>query len=210
MRTTKVVPGLFLALLALLGTGPALSQLAGTPQAYEARIPVADESDAARGPALREALSAVVARISGETAPMQAGSLLNQASALVQRFGYGKEPDDSLVLIAAFDGPALERRLKALGLPVWGVFAADVEDVQMQVSGIRSGADYLQLMGLLQSLPNVREVQAVRAAGDLLELRLRAEGGAGRLSGALMNNGRLARDSTGVAELSYRLTGSAP
>jgi hypothetical protein len=206
MRTTKVVFGLILALLG----GLAQAQLAGTPQTYEARIPVADESDAARGPALREALSAVIARISGDSAPMQAGSLLDQASALVQRFGYQKEPDNSLVLVAAFDGNALERRLKAMGLPVWGVFAANVEDVQMQVSGIRSGADYLQLMSMIQGLPSVRSVQAVRASGDLLELRIRAEGGAGRLSGALMSVGRLQRDSAGQAELSYRMAGSAP
>ncbi len=211
MRPTILLTGLLISLLTgLLISAPVQAQLAGTAQAYEARVPVADESDAARGPALREALSAVVARISGDGAPMQAGSLLDQASALVQRFGYQKEPDNSLVLVAAFDGNSLERRLKAMGLPVWGVFAANVEDVQMQVSDIRSSADYLQLMATIRGLPNVREVQAVRASGDVLELRIRAEGGAGRLSGALMSNGRLARDTAGVAELSYRLIGSAP
>ncbi|HEY1075414.1 MAG TPA: DUF2066 domain-containing protein [Fontimonas sp.] len=215
MRTTKValVPllGSILALLgAALAGSPAQAQLAGTAQAYEARIPVADESDAARGPALRLALSEVVARVSGPAAPMQASSLLDQASALVQRFGYQKEVDNSLVLVAAFDGTAVERRLKAMGLPVWGVYAASVEEVQMQVSGIRSGADYLQLMTTLQGLPNVRGVDAVRAAGDLVELRVRAEGGAGRLSGALMSNGRLVRDTAAGAELAYRLIGGAP
>lgn len=215
MRTTKVALGPVLGpilalLLALFGNSPALAQLAGTAQAYEARIPVADESDAARGPALRLALSEVVARISGGSAPMQASSLLDQASALVQRFGYQKEIDNTLVLVAAFDGTAVERRLKALGLPVWGVYAANVEEVQMQVSGIRSGADYLQLMSTVQGLPNVRGVDAIRASGDLVELRVRSEGGAGRLSGALMSNGRLVRDNAAGAELAYRLIGGAP
>lgn len=211
MRSLSLSIGLVLSLLAgLSASGIAFAQLAGTPQAYEARIPVADESEPARGPALREALATVVARISGDAARMQASGLIDQAAALVQRYGYQKEPDNSLVLIAAFDGPSLERRLKAMNLPVWGVYAASVEDVQLQVSGIRSGADYLWLMSLLQGLPNVRDVQALRASGDLLDLRVRAEGGAGRLSGALMTNGRLQRDNAATAELSYRMVGGAP
>lgn len=215
MRTTKVALGPVLApilvlLLALLVSAPALAQLAGTAQAYEARIPVADQSDAARVPALRQALSEVVTRVSGSTATVQASSLIDQASALVQRFGYQKEIDNTLVLVAAFDGPAVERRLKALGLPVWGIYAANVEEVQMQVSGIRSGADYLQLMTTVQGLPNVRGVDAVRASADLVELRVRSEGGAGRLAGALMSNGRLVRDNVAGAELAYRLIGGAP
>lgn len=192
-------------LLSLIWPGIALAQTPTAMQAYEARVPVADQSAPVRENALREALRSVVARVSGDTALYQAATLIDQAPQLVQRYGYEREPDGSLALVAGFDGRAVDNRLKALGLPVWGVYAAEVEEVQLQVSGIHSAEGYVQVMSTLRGLPGVRDIKAVRAAGDQLELRVRAEGGAGRLSGALMAAGTLIQDPAGSAELSYRL-----
>lgn len=198
------MPALIL-LLSLLWAGAALAQAPAAVQAYEARVPVADQSAPVRESALREALRSVVARVSGDTALYQAAGLIDQAPQLVQRYGYEREPDGSLALVAGFDGRAVDSRLKALGLPVWGVYAAEVEEVQVQVSGIHGAEGYVQVMSTLRGLPGVRDIKTVRASGDQLELRVRAEGGAGRLSGALLAAGTLVQDPSGAAELSYRL-----
>jgi hypothetical protein len=167
-------------------------------------VPVADQSAAARDPALREALLQVVTRISGEAAAYSAQALLDEAPRLVQHYGYRRDADNLLQLVAGFDGRAVEQRLKAQGLPVWGVYAAEAEDVLMQISGLDGSGAYVQLLALLRGLPGVQEVRPQRASGDVLELRVRAEGGAGRLGGALMSAYMLTPDPQGRAQLSYR------
>ncbi|MFP5307607.1 MAG: DUF2066 domain-containing protein [Gammaproteobacteria bacterium] len=194
-----------LLVFCLLWPALAGAQTPATAQAYEARVPVADQSAPERETAVREALRQVVTRVSGEDAIYQAASLIEEAPQLMQRYGYERDPDGSLHLVAGFDNRAVDARLKALGLPVWGVYAADVEDVQMEVSGIDSAAAYVRLLSSLQALPSVRGVKPLRAAGDRLELRVRSEGGAGRLSGALLAAGFLVSDPAGRAELSYRM-----
>lgn len=196
----------WILLIGLVWTVLAAAQMPSAMQAYEARVPVANQSPAERDRALREALREVVARITGDAIPgEQAQSVIDQAARLVQRYGYAREPDGSLVLIAGFDGRAVEARLKALGLPVWGVYAAAIEDVQMQIAGITDAAAYARALEALRSVPAVRSVQAVRANGDRLELHLRVEGGASRLVGALSATATFVQDPSGTSELSYRL-----
>lgn len=192
-------------MICLVWAAVAAAQAPATAQAYEARVPVPDQSAPVRENALREALRSVVVRISGDAAAYQAQSVVDQAQQLVQRYGYQREADGSLALVAGFDGRAVEARLKALGLPVWGVYAAEVEDVQMQVAGIGGAEAYVRTLEALRGLPGVRGIKVVRASGDRLELRVRAEGGAGRLSGALLAAGTFVQDPSGTAELSYRL-----
>ncbi len=198
-----------LALLLPLWAGPGTAQPSTALQAYEARVPVADQSPAVRESALQQGLRTVVVRVSGENAVYEAQSLIAQAPQLVQRYGYEREVDGSLVLVAGFDSRAVDSRLKSLGLPVWGVYAAAVEEVQMRISGIRSAAGYAEVMATLRGLPGVRSIRPIRASVDTLDLRVQAEGGAGRLSGALLAAQTLVRDPDGPAELSYRLAGSA-
>ncbi len=204
------MPALILAFF-LLWPIAAAAQLPETLQPYEASVAVADQSAAARDPALREALRQVVARISGEAAAHATEGLLVDAPRLVQHFGYRRDAENGLQLVAGFDGRAVEQRLKALRLPVWGVYAADAEDVLMQISGIDSAGAYVQVLALLRGLPGVQDAWPQRANGDVLELRVRAEGGAGRLSGALMSAYMLTPDTQGRAQMSYRyLPSSAP
>lgn len=191
-------------LIFLLWSGLGLAQVPTAVQPYEARVPVADQSPALRDAALREALRTVINRVSGEGAEFTAADLLGRARQLVQRYGYEREPDGSLVLVAGFDGRALESRLKALGLPVWGVHAAQVEDVSLRIAGLDSAQSYAQIVGAVRALPGVRAVQPFMAENDRLDLRVRAEGGAGRLSGALLTTGLLTRDSAEAGMLSYR------
>ena len=93
---------------------------------HEAEMPVADQSTAARAPALREALGAVLVRMSGDrgvAALPETADLLTRADAYVQQFSYrpaAPETGAPWVLHVRFDGAALEHALRARGLPFWG------------------------------------------------------------------------------------------
>lgn len=93
---------------------------------YEAEVPVADQSVAARGPALRAALEEVLVRVSGDrgvAGQPATAALLSQPDAFVQQFGYQPAPPGSDVpwqLRVRFDGAGLERALRERGLPYWG------------------------------------------------------------------------------------------
>lgn len=197
-------------LLLLLAAPLALAQTAPPPEVplepYTARVTVPDQSNAARDRGLRDALGQVVARISGEDALPRAATVIERAGQLVQRYGYETLPGQPPLLVASFDVAAVERQLRALDLPVFGVTAAAVEDVRLDVGNVRSAADYARTLKLLRGLPGVRSVGVIAAAQDRLQLRLRAEGGAGRISGALFASGGLVPDRAGAgAELAYRL-----
>lgn len=202
----RLISLLLLLGLAPLATAQTLPADPPPPDPYTAQVTVPDPSGAARDRGLREALGQVVARVGGETAPARAASLIERAPQLVQRYGYETLPGQPPQLVASFDGAAVEKQLRALGIPVWGVSAAAVEDLRLDLSNVRSAADYARALKLLRSLPGVRQVGVIAAVQDRLQLRLRAEGGAARLSGALYANGQL-QPETPVAgvELAYRL-----
>lgn len=122
----------FLNLLVVLG----LCAWVGLVQAqdlYAAEVKVQDDSAAQRNVGLTAALREVMVRLSGSTqvaGSPGAGDLLRQAASLVQQYRYrleelpaaeGQEtPDSQRYLWAKFDKAALDRRLRAAGIPVWG------------------------------------------------------------------------------------------
>ncbi|WP_169577511.1 DUF2066 domain-containing protein [Sinimarinibacterium sp. CAU 1509] len=206
MRTLFLLIGLCVTGIAL-----AQSQAPGTGNPYEARVPVTDQSAGTRDAALREALATIVNRVGGDGAATQAGSLIAQAPQLVQRYGYDKDETGATVLVAAFDPRTVDSRVKGLGLPVWGVYAAEVEDIQLMIRGVSDRSSYLKVMALLRGLPSVRRVDVISAKADGLALSVRSEGGASRLNGALLTSGTLTQDySTGTSELVYRVLATAP
>ncbi len=206
MRTLFLLIGLCMTGIAL-----AQAQAPGTDNPYEARVPVTDQSAGTRDSALREALATVVNRVGGDSAAIQAASLIAQAPQLVQRYGYDKDETGATVLVAAFDPRTVDTRIKGLGLPVWGVYAAEVEDIQLMIRGVSDRSAYLKVMTLLRGLPSVRRVDVVTAKTDGLVLSVRAEGGASRLNGALLTSGGLTQDyATGTSELVYRVIATTP
>lgn len=168
---------------------------------YEGRVPVSDASAASRDPALRAALAQVLQRVAGpETGGID--DLVARASQLVQRYGYETDPETrQLQLVAAFDARAVDAQLRALS----GAPAVPEEDVRMTVSGIDDARDYAHVIQLLKGLPGVSRVQVALASGSRLDLRLRAQGGAGRISGALLASGLTPEAPPAGAELAYRL-----
>ncbi len=177
---------------------------------YQGQVPVADQTPASRDGALADALRQVIGRVSGAANVDAATPLIAEAAQLVQRYGYTRDANGGLMLQAAFDSHAIDNRLRALGLPVWGVYAADVEELRLVINGVDGADAYIRVMSELQHLPGVESVSAIRAQGQQLSLRVRAEGGAGRLSGALMAGGRFWPDNSvtpgsAPGELVYRL-----
>ncbi len=202
----------FLASAALASVGAATAQLPAAPtestlNPYEARVAVPDQSAPARDRALQEALAQVVDRVSGDGAARAANTLIARAPHLVQRYAYEVDPATrQLQLVASFDARSIESQLRGSGLAVWGVNAAPIEEVRVSISGISSAQDYARVVTRLRSLPGVRQLQVASAQAGVLDLRLRAEGGAQRLSGALYASGGLIPDTPAVgAELGYRL-----
>lgn len=92
---------------------------------FTAETEVADESLETRNKALAQMLGEVLVRVSGNTgiaAQPAARTVLDAAPSLAQRYRYRSEdgPDGLLrYLSARFDQAAVERMMRAQGLPVW-------------------------------------------------------------------------------------------
>lgn len=89
---------------------------------HEAAVPVRSQNPDARGPALQDALRAVLVRVTGtRVLPVAAQDLLPRASSFVQGYGYETVgPTRELRLRAQFDARAIEGALRAAGVTVWG------------------------------------------------------------------------------------------
>jgi uncharacterized protein len=110
-----------LALAAALLAASAPAPAATVRNLFEAGVPVADQSPGSREAALRQALEAVLVRVTGTRAlPPEALGLLPRAAALVQGYGYEAGSGKDLLLRAQFDARAVEAALRRQGLPVWG------------------------------------------------------------------------------------------
>lgn len=190
-----------LILLALLLVPP----LSAQQEAYQASVPVMSQAPEDRDEAMRRALATVLVRVSGDPSAAAADAILARATQLVQRYAYERDAERQLRLMAAFDPQAVENALKREGLPVWGVYAGEIEEVALSVAGLRSAGDYARVIGALRALPSVNQLQVLEARNDTLYLRLRSEGGAARLSGAISIGGVLSRTSEPSGQLSYVL-----
>ncbi len=86
---------------------------------YSAEVPVVDRSEENRELAYRDCLAAVLVKVTGDrtaAGSSEALDLLDLAPVLLQQYRYTAED----TLWAAFDGAAVERAVRAAGLPVWG------------------------------------------------------------------------------------------
>jgi len=112
----RVVFSVLLLLLAVPLVGMAQDGALGDLYAAEVPLQVRDQRavDAAFGEALERVLLRVTGRRDVAEDP-QTAALRDQARALVEQWSYTRQG-----LWARFDAIALERELRALGLPVWG------------------------------------------------------------------------------------------
>lgn len=142
MYCKKTLVITFVVLFSLAGL-PGAAQAADS-GIYEASVPVADQSDAARDEALRNALAVVLVRVTGDplvAASPAAADLLDNAAHYAGSYHYERlvptiaasqaltdeqgqpplaSPEPVLYLSARFDAAALERAIRQAGLPYWG------------------------------------------------------------------------------------------
>ncbi|HEX6929512.1 MAG TPA: DUF2066 domain-containing protein, partial [Gammaproteobacteria bacterium] len=97
---------------------------------FAANVPVSDQSAETRSTALRDAMAQVLVKITGSRSVLETvegRDLIESASRFLQQYRYESirpVPVDPvaprLALYAEFDGSALERRLRAAGIALWG------------------------------------------------------------------------------------------
>lgn len=89
---------------------------------YDATVPVADQSPRLREQGLRQALETVMIRASGlrDFSSSTGAPLLERTNTFLQGYGY-ESGAGGLQLKARFDPRAVDRSLRELGLPVWGI-----------------------------------------------------------------------------------------
>lgn len=102
------------------------------PGLYEARVPVADQSSAARAAALQQAFAAVLVKVTGaRSVPPALTTALGDASHYVQQYRYEQAPTDpnaqlsspqspALLLWAQFDPRVVNGAITAAHAPLWG------------------------------------------------------------------------------------------
>jgi hypothetical protein len=188
-----------LFLIALL-----LSPLAGAQSPvldYTARIPIESDTAETRQLALRAALAEVLLRVSGAPANPR---LLDQAQEWVLHFGVDRD-EVGLGLRAGFDGRAIDRALRAEGLPVWGAFEGDLMSLPVILAGLQRPEQLGELLRRLGSHPQIRSVGTTRLEADRLELRIATAAGAFAVDEALRGFARAESPDPASGALRYRL-----
>jgi hypothetical protein len=199
---------IFLALLGAILLGIAtFSAQAQTADDYVASAVVPDQSPASRDKGLRDALSIVLGRVGGAQATgAKVTPLLAKPDALVQQFDFGNNDKAEMLIIVTFNQPAVDAALKAQGLAVWGVNTSPVDDVAVSISGITTPRGYARVLSYLRTQPGMKNVSVTVFAENTMHLRIRNEGGAARLTGALSIGNVLKRlDNGETRELAYAL-----
>ncbi|MGA7800178.1 MAG: DUF2066 domain-containing protein, partial [Gammaproteobacteria bacterium] len=97
---------------------------------FQAEVPVSDQGVGERAGAVRDALTEVLVRLTGERDVAQqpvAADLLKDSDRFVQQYRYRREPPpdagaqaSALWLWVRFDARGIERAVRRAGLPLWG------------------------------------------------------------------------------------------
>ena len=186
---TFKLPPFLLWFLVAAALNPCFSPAsAQAPEDYTVSVSVADQSDAAREPALRNAVREIVERVSGSSLSTnpKALPLLGRANALVKQYSYAHGDKDKTQLVVVFEPSAVDAELRNLGLTVWGTAADTVIEISFKVSGVRSPQAYAKIISSLRAQPGVRGL-SVRELGDnVLLLQARVEGSIDKLATALV------------------------
>jgi hypothetical protein len=154
---------------------------AAAPAGYTGEAPVASQSDEDRAEALKAALASVVVARTGDAAlPARpdVAKALAQAERYVLQYQYRRgsaEDGGRMVLVAQFDGAAVDRLLQRFGAGPGAEQAAAPEtptEATVWIGGIRNADDYARVIGYLGRNNFVRGAQPMRARGDGLLVRL--------------------------------------
>lgn len=181
--------GMLLVAAAHAQTAPGPAERGAATDPYTASVPVAAQDPALRDAALREALGIVLMRVSGNAGGSVIETLSAAAPQLVQTYGYQRDAQGALSMLAGFDRQAVNARLRAAGLPVWGAYAGSAERFPLTLTGLRNSAHYLSTLQRIEAIGGVRAVTVIAAQGDTLQLSVEAEGGREHFRAAVANAG---------------------
>lgn len=160
---------------------------AQAPEDYTVSVNVADQSNAAREPALRNAVREIVERVSGSSMAgnARAAPLLGRAASLVKQYSYTTGDKDETQLVVTFDPSALDTELRNLGLPVWGATPGADSEINLRIGGVRTPQAYARALSTLRAQAGVKNLN-VRAVGDgALHLQAHVAGNVEKLAVAL-------------------------
>lgn len=170
---TRLMAMLVAALL-LLGGAPAALAADNT---YRGSAQVTSQSGDELADGLRRALSATVVRLTGGRDLLARGDVagaLAQAPQFVLQYHY--EPSAAgYTLVAFFDRNAVDNMLAELGagsLAGTETVSGPPSEALVQVIGIDSAIDYARMLGQLEKLELVRNVQPEQVNEDRVTLRL--------------------------------------
>jgi len=151
---------------------------------YEVRVPLAEDTNEARGAALAIGLQQVLVRVSGAS-PQAFGSLPN-ATTLAEHFGAQRDPaTGALFLSARFYPASINDLVRQLGYPVFGVSAGPVEAVTMTIDHVFNVGDFARVQRYLAQIPGVSGIALRSAAPEQLVYDIQIEGGEKSLESAV-------------------------
>ncbi len=90
---------------------------------HEATVPIADRTPAAKEAAVKQALSAVLIRLSGDAGSLDqpaTQAILAKSNQYLQQYQYEDGTEGGLYFRAGFDAAALEAALEQRGVTLWG------------------------------------------------------------------------------------------
>ena len=193
--------GLFCALVVMLLM--LVPIVAAAPATYSGEAPVSSQSEAERAEALKNALAAVVMRISGDSgvlARSDVASAVGDAARYVLQYQYrrdiatdaGGQPQVRLTLVAEFDAVAVDRMLNKLQLSDTPI-ALDLAPTEhrLWISGVHSAVDYARALGFLTRHSLVRNAQTTAARADGMLVKVSVVGGLENLLAMVGREGTL-------------------
>ena len=161
---------------------------AQAPEDYTVSVSVADQSDAAREPALRNAVREIVERVTGS--PMASNPktlpLLGRATALVKQYSYATGDKDKARLVVVFDQLTLDTELRNLGLTVWGAAADTVSEITLKIGGVHTPQAYAKTLSALRAQPGVHGLSVSELSDNVLHLQARVEGSIEKFATAIV------------------------
>lgn len=187
MRAFSVAAAPRLGAILLLGLLFFAATASAAPSTYTGEAPVASQSEAERGEALKTALAEVVIRLSGDPGALARADVaraVGDAAKIALQYQYRRDAGSTgLVLVAEFDSAAVDRLLAQFGLGS-GTSAIAIDTTPSEgrvwISGIHSSTDYARVLDYLSRQAMLRQAQPVEAHGDGMLVHLQIAGSLSR------------------------------
>ncbi len=197
-----------LALFLFIGIS-AMAFAADSPDLVTAKVSVPDQSSASLQKALPQAFAQVLVNVSGNPNISSVPAVANNKrdlSTFLQNYSFirenGPQGEAELSVQITFDKAAIDDFLREAGQ---SHAQAHYAPVRLEVLGINSLQDYLDVVHAIKNIPEIKQVSVSDSNGSSLIVSVLSDGGAQNLTQALSKNPNFVSNSqTGQADLSYR------